>query len=133
MNELWTERTKTLQIADPSSESQIARALVVDSGETKYTPAPELNEDTIVNLQVLAVSQFGASTIGLTGAPQQSTNLVDWMHIPGSTTTVRTLAPGLKRRRVNGVVSGYIRVQFDNTGPGNFIVRSQLATTTSPA
>jgi hypothetical protein len=123
----------TRQIAVPSSESQVARALVVDFGETKYTPAPELNEDTIVNLQVLAVSQFGASTIGLTGGPQRSTNLVGWTHIPGSTATVLTLAPGLKRKRVDGVVSGYIRVQFDNTGPGNFIVRSQLATTTAPA
>lgn len=113
--------------------TEVARALVIESGQTKYTPALELNEDTIVSLQVLAVSQFGASTIGLTGALQESTNLVDWTHIPTSTTTVLTLAPGLKHRRVDGVVSGYIRVQFDNAGPGKCIVRAQLSTTSAPA
>ncbi len=113
--------------------TEVARALVVESGQRKYTPALELNEDTIVSLQVLAVSQFGASTIGLTGALQESANLVDWTHIPGSTTTTLTIAPGLRRKRVDGVVSGYLRVQFDNTGPGKCIVRAQLSTTTAPA
>lgn len=133
MNEQWTERTKTLQIADPSSEAQIPRALVADSDETTYTPTPGLDADTFVNLQALADNPSGTSTIGPNGALQESTNLVDWTQIPGSTTTVLTVEPEPKHERDDGGVSGYIRVKFDNTGTGECIVRVRFSTMSAPA
>ena len=113
--------------------AEVAKALAVESGQTRYTPAIELHDDTIVSLQVLAVSQSGASAIGLTGSPQESTNLTEWRDNTGGTTSVITVAPGLKRKAVAGLKSGYIRVRFDNTGPGRCILRSRVSTTTAPA
>ena len=112
--------------------AEVARALVVQSGSIRYTPAFALGDDTIVSLQLLAVSQTGGATIGLTASLQESTNLSEWADVAGSTTTVLTVAPGIRRSTVTGLISGYGRVRFDNAGPAACIVRSRVSTTTAP-
>lgn len=93
---------------------ELARQLVLSA--TAHTPAFEVTtENSIIRVDVTALSQQSGSSVSLLTYLEGSDDLQNWTDLAGASSTVTT-APSVSFKEWTGFYSRYARVRFENTG-----------------